>query len=163
MANPRSATPLYSGLSAVVNSSFIFLSRQSFPNFPSSVSSPSSSDLTTTTSDGVPSTLRSARKLSKALAASYLWKTKYIQAWREKPSLFIIGYSLPLIDATWFLPPRSTKTRNNRLAARSCVFEGIGTLMSFAVKQPLQSRSSPLRVTPICLAVLRRAPLWAWA
>ena len=30
--------------------------------------------------------------------------------------------------------------------------------MPFAIEQPLHSCSSPLRVTPICLAVLRRAP-----
>ena len=33
-------------------------------------------------------------------------------------------------------------------------------LMSFVIEKPLHSRSSPLRVTPICLAVLRRTSSW---
>ena len=45
VASPRSATPLYSGLSAVVSSCFIFLSRLSCPNSPL-LNSPPLSDRT---------------------------------------------------------------------------------------------------------------------
>ena len=46
--SPGSATPLYSEMSAVLQYLFIFLSRQSFPNFSLLNKSPSSDRATTT-------------------------------------------------------------------------------------------------------------------
>ena len=64
-------TPLHSGLSAVeILALRFFLDGRSFPNF-LELNFPPSSDLTTTDSEGMPSTLRPAMDFSKACAASY--------------------------------------------------------------------------------------------
>ena len=76
--NARSATPLYFGLSAGVNSCFIPRLRQSSPKAPPKNSLPLS-DRTAMTADGVPSARTSARNDSNALAASGLCLKKRLE------------------------------------------------------------------------------------
>ena len=76
--NARSATPLYLGLSAGVNSCLIPRLRQSSPKTPPKNSLPLS-DQTAMTAEGVPSARTSAGNDSNALAASDLSLRKYIR------------------------------------------------------------------------------------
>ena len=78
-ARARSATPLYFGLSAGVNSCLMPRLRHKVPNTPPE-DSPPLSDRTHITADGVPSTQTSARNDSNALAASDFFASKHTRA-----------------------------------------------------------------------------------
>ena len=78
IARARSATPLYLGLSAGVNSCLMPHLRHNVPNSPPK-NSPPLSNRTHITADGVPSARTSARNDSNALAASDFFARKYIR------------------------------------------------------------------------------------
>ena len=151
-ANARSATPLYSGLSASVNYCLIPRLRHGFPKFPSK-HSPPLSDLTAITADGVPSARTSARNDPNALAASNFLPWKYTRVNRVQSSRRMSVYHFPPILGTVIVSLRSTVTGCNVLSALRCANLVTGFRSPFAIDQPRHSWSSPLRLTPCCSTV----------
>ena len=160
-ANARSATPLYLGLSAGVNSCLIPRLRHNFPKF--SIFFSPLSDLTAITADGVPSARTSARKDSKALAASDFLPRKYTHVNRVQSSRILSVYHFPPILGTVNFPLRSTNTRCSFLSALVCVDLAMGFRSPIAIEHPRQhSWSSQLRLTPCCSAIFLSSTSCVW-
>ena len=142
-ANARSATPLYLGLSAGVDSRLIPRVRHSVPKSPLK-NSPSLSDLTTITVDGVPSARTSARNDSNALAACDFLPRKYTRVNRVQLFRTMSVYHFPPILGTVIFPLRLTNTRSSILSALICVDLAMGFRSPFAIEHPRHSWSSPM-------------------
>ena len=134
-ANVLSATQLYMGLSAGVNSCLIRRWRNSFPK-PPSENCPPLSDLTAITADGVPSARTSTRNDSNALAASDFLPGKYTRVNRGQSSRTMSVHHFPPILGTVIFPLSSTNTRCNFSSALACVDLAMGFRSPFAIEHP---------------------------
>ena len=148
-AYARSATPLYFGLSAGVNSCLIPRLRHSFPELPSK-DSPLLSDLIAITADGVPSTRTSAKNDSNALAASDFLPRKDTRVNHVPSSRTISIYHFHPILGMVIFPLRSTNTRCSFLPALVCVDLSMGFRSPHVIEHPRHSWSLPRRLTPCC-------------
>ena len=151
-ANARSATPLYLGLSAGVNSCLIPRLRHSFPKFAAKNSSPLS-DLAAITADSVPSARTSVRNGSNALAASDFLPRKYTRVNHVPSSRTISIYHFHPILGMVIFPLRSTNTRCSFLSALVIVDLAMGFRSPYVIEHPRHSWSFPLRLTPCCFTV----------
>ena len=137
-ANARSATPLYLGLSAGVNSCLIPRLRHSVPKF-AAKNSPPLSDLAAITADGVPSARIFVRNDSNALAASDFLPRKYTRVNHVPSSRTISSYHFhPILDMVIF-PLRSTNTRCSFLSALVIVDLAMGFRSPYVIEHPRQS------------------------
>ena len=140
-ANARSATPLYLGLSAGVNSCLIPRLRRSTPKSPPKISPPSS-DQTVIAADGVASARTSARNDSNALAVLDFLPRRYTRVNRVQLSRTMsVYYSPPILIAAIF-PLRSTNNRCSFISALVCVDQAMSFRSPFVIEHPRYSWSS---------------------
>ena len=160
-ANARSATPLYLGLSAGVNSCLMPRLRHSFPKSTPKNSSPLS-DLTAARVDELLSARTSARNDSSALAASDFLPRKYARVnYVQSFGIMNVHHFHPIFGTVMFRL-RSTNTRCSFLSALVYVDLAMGFRSPFAIEHPRHSRSSSLRLTPCYSAVFLSSTSCVW-
>ena len=145
---PRSATPLYCGVSADVNSRLMRCFLQMSLSAPPFNSLASSERMIS----GIPTSRTSAKNCSSPSGASDLRRRYYSHIILVLSSRNMMAYCLPPLDVTGFLPLKSTKLLPSFLSDLFRVVVGTEAMMPFAEEHPKHGRSlTPgFNMTPCC-------------